>query len=97
LGYVKDPDGAEAGVLSRVDDFSGRRVLEVGCGDGRLTWLYASRAESVLGIDPDEEQISLARSNTPPELADRVRFEVGEAEDLSKTAVFDVAFLSWSL
>lgn len=97
MGYVKDPDGAEAGVLGRVADFSGRRVLEVGCGDGRLTWLYAPRAQSVLGIDPEEEQISVARSNTPPELADRVQFEVGEAEDLSKTEVFDVAFLSWSL
>jgi 2-polyprenyl-3-methyl-5-hydroxy-6-metoxy-1,4-benzoquinol methylase len=97
LGYVKDPDGAEASVLGGVADFSGRRVLEVGCGDGRLTWLYAPRAESVLGIDPDEEQIALARADTPPELADRVQFEVGEAEDLSRTAVFDVAFLSWSL
>ena len=97
MGYVKDPDGAEARVLGGVADFSGRRVLEIGCGDGRLTWLFAPRAESVLGIDPDEEQITLARSNTPPELADRVQFEVGEAEDLSKTAVFDVAFLSWSL
>jgi 2-polyprenyl-3-methyl-5-hydroxy-6-metoxy-1,4-benzoquinol methylase len=97
LGYVKDPNGAEASVLGGVADFSGRRVLEVGCGDGRLTWLYAQRADSVLGIDPDEEQIALARVNTPPELADRVQFEVGEAEDLSRTAVFDVAFLSWSL
>jgi 2-polyprenyl-3-methyl-5-hydroxy-6-metoxy-1,4-benzoquinol methylase len=97
LGYVKDPDGAEARVLGDVADFSGRRVLEVGCGDGRLTWLYAPRAESVLGIDPDEEQIALARADTPPEVADRVQFEVGEAEDLSRTAVFDVAFLSWSL
>lgn len=97
MGYVKDPDGAEARVLGDVADFSGRRVLEVGCGDGRLTWLYAPRAESVLGIDPDEEQIALARADTPPEVADRVQFEVGEAEDLSRTAVFDVAFLSWSL
>jgi 2-polyprenyl-3-methyl-5-hydroxy-6-metoxy-1,4-benzoquinol methylase len=72
-------------------------VLEVGCGNGRLTWLYAPRARSVLGIDPDEEQIALARADMPPELADRVQFEVGEAEDLSRTAVFDVAFLSWSL
>jgi cyclopropane fatty-acyl-phospholipid synthase-like methyltransferase len=97
LGYVKDPEGAEARVLVETADFTGRRVLEIGCGDGRLTWLYAPRAESVLGVDPDKEQIALARSATPPELADRVRFEVGEAEDLSRTAVFDVAFLSWSL
>ena len=97
MGYVKDPEGAEARVLGETADFTGRRVLEIGCGDGRLTWLYAPRAESVLGVDPDEDQIALARSAMPPELAGRVQFEVGEAEDLSKTAVFDVAFLSWSL
>jgi 2-polyprenyl-3-methyl-5-hydroxy-6-metoxy-1,4-benzoquinol methylase len=97
LGFVKDSGGAEARVLASTADFSGARVLEVGCGDGRLTWLYAPRAENVLGLDPDEEQIELALSNTPPELANRVRFEAGEVEDLSKTATFDVAFLSWSL
>lgn len=97
MGFVKDSGGAEARVLAGASDFAGARVLEVGCGDGRLTWLYAPRAESVLGLDPDEEQIDLARSSTPPELADRVRFEAGEVEDLSRTATFDVAFLSWSL
>ena len=97
MGFVRDSGGAEARVLGSTTDFSDARVLEVGCGDGRLTWLYAPSAQRVLGLDPDEEQIALARSSTPPELADRVRFEVGEAEDLSKTAAFDVAFLSWSL
>ena len=97
MGLVKDTGGAEARVLGGTADFSGARVLEVGCGDGRLTWLYAPRAVSVLGLDPDEEQIALAQANTPPELADRVRFEAAEVEDLSKTATFDVAFLSWSL
>ena len=94
---VRDVDDAEARVLHSRGDFDGANVLEVGCGDGRLTWLYAARAESVLGIYPEEEAIATARSTTPPELAERVRFEVGAAEDLSKTAVYDVAFLSWSL
>ena len=94
---VRDVDNAEAHVLRSCGDFDGASVLEVGCGDGRLTWLYAARAGSVLGIDPDEEEIAAARSATPPELAERVRFEFGTAEDLSKTAAFEVAFLSWSL
>src|SRR5712691_9832902 len=97
MSCIKDPEGAEIRALAQVVDFTGRRVLEVGCGDGRLTWLYARDAESVLGIDPEEEPIEAARKATPPELRDRVRFEVGNAEDLSRTAVFDVAFLSWSL
>jgi 2-polyprenyl-3-methyl-5-hydroxy-6-metoxy-1,4-benzoquinol methylase len=94
---VRDVDNAEAHVLRFCGDFDDANVLEVGCGDGRLTWLYAARAASVLGIDPEEEAIGAARSATLPELAERVRFEVGTAEDLSKTAVFEVAFLSWSL
>jgi 2-polyprenyl-3-methyl-5-hydroxy-6-metoxy-1,4-benzoquinol methylase len=94
---VRDVDNAEAHVLRSCGDFDTVNVLEVGCGDGRLTWLYAARTESVLGIDPGEEEIAAARSATPPELAERVRFEVGTAEGLSKTAAFEVAFLSWSL
>jgi len=94
---MQTPAGEERRLISTLADFDGARVLEVGCGDGRLTWLYADRAESVLGIDPEAEPIEVARKATPPELRDRVRFEVGNAEDLSQTAVFDVAFLSWSL
>ena len=94
---ARDVDNAEAHVLRSCGYFDGANVLEIGCGDGRLTWLYAARAKSVLGIDPEEEEIAAARSATPPELAERVRFEVGTAEDLSKAAAFEVAFLSWSL
>jgi 2-polyprenyl-3-methyl-5-hydroxy-6-metoxy-1,4-benzoquinol methylase len=97
VAYVKDVGGEEAELLNAVPDFDGSRVLEVGCGEGRLTWLYAARARSVLGIDPEEESIAIARAETPSELADRVTFEVATVEDLSKTAAFDVAFLSWSL
>jgi hypothetical protein len=52
---------------------------------------------AVRGAGREEEAIAAARSETPPELAERVRFDVGTAEDLSKTAAFEVAFLSWSL
>ena len=94
---VRDIGGEEAEVLLGLPDFEHKRVLEVGCGDGRLTRLYGPRAASVLGIDPDEESIGLARSELPAELGDRVRFEVARVEDLSKTEAFDLAFLSWSL
>ena len=97
MTYVKDVGGEEAELLRTLPDFDGARVLEVGCGEGRLTWLYAPRARSVLGIDPEEESIAVARAEVPPALRERVAFEVATAEDLSKTAAFDVAFLSWSL
>jgi predicted RNA methylase len=78
--------------------FSGLRVLELGCGDGRLTWRYAGPAEEVLGIDPDEEAIAAARAATPRELRDRVCFEVASpVEREAPRDHFDLAFFSWSL
>jgi 2-polyprenyl-3-methyl-5-hydroxy-6-metoxy-1,4-benzoquinol methylase len=93
-----DPDGAEHAALAQLVDFSGLKVLEVGCGDGRLTWRYAGPPEEVLGIDPDEEAIAAARAATPPELRDRVCFDVASPveRDMPRDH-FDLAFFSWSL
>ena len=33
-------------------DLGGAEVLEIGCGDGRLTWRYAERAAYVTAIEP---------------------------------------------
>jgi ubiquinone/menaquinone biosynthesis C-methylase UbiE len=95
---VKDPTGIEARVLAELADFEGQRVLEIGCGDGRLTWLYAEQAREVLGVDSDEEAIRDARSVLPDRLADRVEFRVADAQALDVPRQrFDIAFLSWSL
>jgi len=95
---IKDPDGAETRALDRLIDFTGLRVLEVGSGDGRLTWRYAHAADSVLGIEPDAKSVAAARAAIPPQLAARVAFRVLDAEQLDEPAhSFDVAFLSWSL
>jgi ubiquinone/menaquinone biosynthesis C-methylase UbiE len=98
MASVKDPRGAEARALAQLGDFDGKRVLEIGCGDGRLTWLYAEQAAEVLGVDPEEESIREARAALPDQLADRVEFQVADAQALDVPRQrFDIAFLSWSL
>jgi ubiquinone/menaquinone biosynthesis C-methylase UbiE len=73
-------------------------VLELGCGDGRLTFRIADAARSVLAVDPDSEAIERARAAIPQRLADRVTFAVAQAEELdAPTAAFDLALFSWSL
>lgn len=95
---IVDPTGAELAALAEVVDFSGLRVLEVGCGNGRLTWRYAGSTEEVLGIDPDEEAIAAAQEATPPKLRERVRFEVASPVERDvPQRHFDLAFFSWSL
>ncbi len=52
---VLDPEGAHLAALCRLADFRDQRVLELGCGDGRLTLGIAPVAASVLAFDPDAE------------------------------------------
>jgi ubiquinone/menaquinone biosynthesis C-methylase UbiE len=95
---VKDPTGVEARVLAKLADFEDKRVLEIGCGEGRMTWLYAEQAREVLGVDSDEDAIRDARAALPDRLADRVEFRVADAQALDVPRQrFDIAFLSWSL
>ena len=46
-----DPEGNEpAALFDFVGRLAGQRVLEIGCGDGGLTWLYADQAAHGLTI-----------------------------------------------
>jgi ubiquinone/menaquinone biosynthesis C-methylase UbiE len=94
-----DPERNEpAALLDFVGSFTGKRILEIGCGDGRLTWLYAERAAYVLGIDPDADDVALAIQNCPAHLRERVEFRVGTIQELDLPAEkFDLALLAWSL
>jgi len=84
--------------LRALGGLDGARVLEIGCGDGRLTFRYSPAARSVLAIDPRAEAIAKARDMLPVELAERVRFEISSALELGQLpASFDVALLSHSL
>jgi ubiquinone/menaquinone biosynthesis C-methylase UbiE len=95
---VVDPDGVENATMRELVDFEARNVLEIGCGDGRMTFWYADEATSVLAIDPDDELIEQARAAMPRGLRRRVRFEAADAAeiDLPKRE-FDLALFSWSL
>lgn len=94
----RDPEGIETDTLHEFVDFGGRRVLEVGCGDGRLTWRYADAARRVVGVDPDADSLYFAPRECPPDLRDVVAFALAGAEALPfPPATFDAVILAWSL
>jgi ubiquinone/menaquinone biosynthesis C-methylase UbiE len=66
-------------------DTSPKRALDLGTGTGRAAFLLARRYPDaeVVGVDLAEDMLAEARKLTPPELADRVRFERADAERLS--------------
>jgi 2-polyprenyl-3-methyl-5-hydroxy-6-metoxy-1,4-benzoquinol methylase len=96
-----DPEGEELRtVLEFLEAPSPPRILEIGAGDGRLTFRYAKQAAHVTAIDPDEQDISLAIDRLPDELRDRIDFRAISLEDYSPPAglpAFDTVLLSWSL
>ena len=67
MGRIADPQEREIEVLNRLVTFRGMDVLDVGCGEGRASRRIARTAASVVGIDPDEEVVELARGLPPEE------------------------------
>ncbi len=98
MNYALDPEQAETRVLMDLVDLRGKDVLEVGCGDGRLTWRYADMARSVLAIDSNQELIATARARMPLALRDCVAFhEANVITEPLPDGAFDVVLISWTL
>jgi ubiquinone/menaquinone biosynthesis C-methylase UbiE len=94
----RDPEQVEPRHLTMLADLKDKCILEVGCGDGRLTWRYAADASSVIGIDPDPVRLSGAIASRPAALLDRVTFIQSYSETLPfRSQTFDGAILAWSL
>ena len=98
MPLVIDPDGVELVTMRQLVTFRDRRVLEIGCGDGRMTLWYADEAASSFAIDPEAELIEEARAATPERLRRRIRFEAADAAEIElPEREFDLALFSWSL
>jgi 2-polyprenyl-6-hydroxyphenyl methylase/3-demethylubiquinone-9 3-methyltransferase len=93
--HVPDVHEVEPRRIEALVPLEGARVLDVGCGEGRLTGFAAAKAGSVYAFDPNAERVEQARAMAD---AKRVRFGVHgvEALDVERES-FDVALCGWSL
>jgi ubiquinone/menaquinone biosynthesis C-methylase UbiE len=75
-----------------------KRVIDVGCGDGRMALGCAPYVSEVVGVDPDPSAIRLARAKARELGAANAEFKVGVAQKLPfAEGHFDVVILSWTL
>ena len=94
----RDPEGFEKKILQKYAEFVNKRVLEVGCGEGRLTWKYAGASSLTVGFDPDHDALRVARADTPYDLQKQVHFAEASASQIPfVNETFDIAILAWSL
>ncbi len=99
MPLVVDPAGKEIRALQDLLQWKGKRLLEIGCGDGRLTLRLAAFGPArIEAIDPDPSRIRLARKNLPGRYSRRIHFHTGRAEKLRyPDAEFDAVVFAWSL
>src|SRR5262245_45734498 len=78
--------------LGRLTLNGDERILDVGCGDGKITAQIAARVPrgSVLGVDPSRDMIAFASSHFGPPAHANVRFEVADARRLPYRNEFDL-------
>jgi len=68
---IQDPTDEYIRTITAHCDLTGKEVLEVGCGTGRITRDLAGHAARVMAVDPDEAALAKARVAVP---AANVRF-----------------------
>lgn len=84
-------------LLAKLKLKGNERVLDVGCGDGKITAVISQHVPhgSVLGVDNSESMIAFAQKNFPVSTFPNLSFQVCDAEKLFFNSEFD-AIVSFS-
>lgn len=86
-------------LITKLNLKGNEKVLDIGCGDGKVTAEIASCVPegSVLGIDNSEEMILLARQTFSAEKFPNLSFQIKDFRCLDFNGEFDVVFSNASL
>lgn len=81
--------------VARLGDVRGKKLLDIGCADGRTTVWFALRGADAVGIDVSAEMLRLARRRAEANGVEAAFIQVG-AEDLPKVFQAESFDLVWA-
>ncbi len=86
-------------LISKLDLQGYEAVLDIGCGDGKITAEIAEHLPDgeVLGVDSSEAMLNLARQEFPWAKHPNLSFQQRDARELACEAEFDVVFSNAAL
>lgn len=86
-------------LISKLNFRGNEHVLDVGCGDGKITAEIARALPQglVVGSDASAEMIAFARETFPPKKNPNLEFQVMDAREIKLAHQFDVVFSNAAL
>ena len=86
-------------LISKLQLASDESILDIGCGDGKITAEIAQTVPKgrVVGIDSSPNMINLAKHNFPQQRFSNLSFELMNAQQLVFEQEFDVSFSNAAL
>jgi len=92
LGWARE-------LIARLDLCGSEDVLDIGCGEGKITAMLAELVVegSVTGIDRSAEMVALAQKRFPSNRHENLRFRRCDVRELGEEAAYDVAFSNATL
>ncbi len=87
-------DKSNAAFYNQIDfDLSGKKLLDIGCGDGTDLACFAKKNAVIYGLDPSAEFINKAKVNNPTGIFVEAK---GEAIPFENN-IFDIVTSKWAL
>ena len=82
-----------AELCAALEQFDGRnlKLIDLGCGTGWTSTFFAEAGFDVTGYELAPDAVEIANKNIPKHLKDRLRFKVGDFENIPFENEFDAA------
>ena len=86
-------------LIARLNLRGGEHILDIGCGDGKVTAEIARVLPngSAVGVDASEEMIAFAKKTFPAKKFPNLKFQVMDARKINFTRRFDFIFSNAAL